>query len=160
MLHRLFALMLFMVVASCGGSAPNVDHAEEELSGPPQPWAEMDQAARTVYMAQRVVPTMKPLFQAYDAERFADFSCATCHGANAGGTFAMPNPDILALSPTGSPEQHQMVRDYPEGVRFMFNQVLPTMKTLLGAQEYDAEAQTGFSCYACHTSAEATRSAP
>ena len=51
---------------------------------------------------------------------------------------------------TGTPEQHQMVRDYPEMVRFMFNDVLPTMQTLGGAADFDDETGEGFSCYSCH----------
>ncbi|MCZ7678181.1 MAG: hypothetical protein M5U28_05180 [Sandaracinaceae bacterium] len=62
----------------------------------------------------------------------------------------MPSPALPALYPTGSPEQHQMVREHGETVRFMFNRVLPPMQTLLGAADFDAETQQGFSCYACH----------
>jgi hypothetical protein len=103
---------------------------------------------------------MSTLFAAYEGERYADFDCATCHGADARErNFAMPNPSILPLHPTGSEGQHQAVRDYPEGVRFMYNQVLPTMQALLGAPAFDETTGEGFTCYACHTHAESSASA-
>ena len=66
-----------------------------------------------------------------------------------------PTPTSWRSTPTGTPEQQQMVQDHPDMVRFMFTKVLPTMQTLLGAQPYDDTTQTGFSCYACHPSAGA-----
>lgn len=106
-------------------------------------------------MSREVLPRMTDLFAAYDASRFGDFSCATCHGADARERdYAMPNPSLLPLHPTGSEGQHQTVRDYPEGVRFMYNHVMPTMQALLGAPEFDASTGEGFSCYACHPHAE------
>ena len=66
----------------------------------------------------------------------------------------MPNPDILVLHPTGSAEQKAMVEQHPKMVRFMFNHVLPTMQDLLGAPDYDEATKSGFSCYACHPSAQ------
>jgi len=105
-------------------------------------------------MNDAVVPAMQPLWEAHDADRFASFGCETCHGESmVEREFALPNPDILPLHPTGSSEQRQMVADHPEMVRFMFNRVLPTMQKLLGASEYDASTKQGFSCYACHPAA-------
>lgn len=107
-------------------------------------------------MVREVLPRMSALFAAYDGERYAEFECATCHGEDARERdFAMPNPSILPLHPTGSAGQHQTVRDHPEGVRFMYNQVLPTMQALLGASAFDEATGAGFTCFACHTHADA-----
>ena len=118
------------------------------------PWEEMSHEDQGAWMAQEVMPRLGPMFEQYDPERYAGFTCQGCHGASAQERgFEMPNPDIMALHPTGTPEQQQMVQDHPEMVRFMFTKVLPTMQTLLGASPYDEATQTGFSCYACHPSA-------
>lgn len=128
---------------------------ESEFPTPPAPWEQMDGPARGRYMSQAIVPYFRELFVEYDAERYADFGCQTCHGASgAAQGFAMPNPDLLALHPSGSPEQQQMVQEHPRMVRFMFNHVVPPMRTALGMPEYDAETGEGFSCYTCHPAAE------
>lgn len=128
--------------------------AADTVPSPPEPWESMTTDAKQDWMIAEVMPRMATLFEEYDAERFGGANCATCHGASARDrNFAMPNPNIMALHPTGTPEQQQMVQDHPQMVRFMFQKVLPQMQTLLGAEEYNAETQEGFSCYACHPSA-------
>lgn len=124
---------------------------EGELPGPPMAWEEMDHDAQARWMMTEVVPRMEQRFQAYDGERYASFGCATCHGPNPQEVqFEMPSRALPALPATGTPEQHQMVREYPEMVRFMFNDVLPTMQTLVGGADFDEETGEGFSCYSCH----------
>lgn len=157
------ALLLFL--AACGSTTPTEnttpppDSTTEPPSGevpsPPKAWAEMTRGERQSWMVAEVLPRMAPLFEEYDAQRFADFDCAGCHGDDAAArNWAMPNPNIMALHPTGSPEQLRMVEEQRPMVTFMFQKVLPTMQTLLGAEAYDAETGTGFSCYACHPRAE------
>lgn len=164
---------LFLALAlGCGGSTPTAEtpssegaapatntsgvraRADDEIPRPPAPWAEMDHAARSGFMANQVVPYMSELFQEYDSEEYASFGCVDCHGAGAAARdFAMPSPDLLALHPSGSPEQQAMVQEHPRMVRFMFNHVVPAMKTMLGAEDYNEETGEGFSCYTCHPSA-------
>jgi len=129
---------------------------EDEWPAPPeQPWAEMDQAARAQYMGRVIVPYFRELFQEYDPERYASFGCATCHGSEMTERgFAMPNPDILELHPTGTPEQQQMAQDHPRMVRLMFNHVVPPMRHALQMDPYDPDTGEGFSCYTCHPAAE------
>lgn len=154
--------LVLLFVGACGSTQP-VDNttpqpeepadapASGEVPGPPKPWAEMTRGERQGWMVAEVLPRLGPMFEEFDSSRFAGFDCSGCHGDDAAArNWAMPNPSILALHPTGSAEQQQMVRDYPDMCRFMFNRVVPTMQTLLGAQAYDAETQTGFSCYVCH----------
>ena len=165
-------LIALLLVAACSGATkPEAEDPEaapepaapppiESLSGPPKPWEEMTFDERKKYMGEHVMPALGPWFETYDAERFADFSCDGCHGPDmVERKFAMPNPSIMALHPTGTAEQKQMVVDHPEMVKFMFNQVLPAVRTLIGAPTYDAETQQGFSCYACHPSAAAAPAA-
>jgi hypothetical protein len=136
--------------AATGGTEP----AHVEPTPPERPWAELSDAERRAHMARHVVPVMSELFAGYDADRFADVSCTTCHGEGAAERgFAMPNPDILPLYPTGTVGQYQAVERYPEGVRFMYSRVVPAMQTLLGAAEFDPATGEGFTCFACHTHA-------
>ncbi|UJR82259.1 hypothetical protein [Sandaracinus amylolyticus] len=153
------SLALALVLASCGASsaAPAAQTQTEAvvIPGPPRPWAELTRDERTAHMTREVLPRMTELFAAYDATRYDAFTCATCHGEGAREhDYAMPNPALLPLHPTGSEGQHQTVRDHPEGVRFMYSRVMPAMQALLGAPEYDASTGEGFSCYAWHPHAE------
>ncbi len=128
---------------------------ESEIPTPPAPWESMDAQARGAYMASDVLPYMRSLFQEYDAEEYGDFGCVDCHGASmVERNFEMPNPDILALHPSGSSEQQAMVESHPRMVRFMFNHVVPAMRRMIDAPAYDAETGEGFSCYYCHPHAE------
>ena len=148
-------------ITSCGGggatdegaaaTTTGDEAAEEGVPSPPEPWETMSHDDRAAWMFAEVMPRMRDRFQGFDAERYAGFGCATCHGPSPEERgFAMPSAALPALYPTGSPEQHQMVREYPEMVRFMFNDVLPTMQTLVGAPDFDEATGEGFSCYACH----------
>lgn len=129
--------------------------SDDEIPRAPQPWAEMTPEQKGQFMGAEVMPYMRDLFREYDAERYASFNCATCHGQNATErNFEMPNPDILPLHPSGTPEQRAMVEAHPRMVRFMFNHVVPAMREMIGAEEYDAETGEGFSCYFCHPHAE------
>lgn len=147
--------MLGVLLSACGGGAADCattpEHAHVEPTPPERPWAELSRDERRAHMARHVVPVMSELFAGYDAERFADVSCGTCHGQSAREReFAMPNPDLPPLYPTGSIGQYQSVERFPEGARFMFTQVMPAMQTLLGAEEFDPATGEGFSCYGCH----------
>lgn len=163
----LTAAVACLACTACGGTAttepstpdptppsPAEPPAIDSLKPPDTPWDQLSFDERKKYMGDHVLPAVGAWFEQYDPERFAGFSCDGCHGPDmVARKFAMPNPSIMALHPTGTEEQKQMVRDHPEMVKFMFNKVLPATRTLLGAAPYDAETQQGFSCYACHPSA-------
>ena len=40
----------------------------------------MTKDEEVAFMKKNVVPEMGPVFKAYDAKRYAEFSCKTCHG--------------------------------------------------------------------------------
>lgn len=156
-----------LALASCGsdGAEPAAGEgtagSEQAISGPPRPWAEMSTADKRRYMAEVVEPSMRPLFQEYDGQRFSDFGCETCHGNDmVARQFDMPNPSILALYPSGTPEQRQTVDRHPRMVRFMFNRVVPRMQRLLGMQTFDPATGEGFSCFNCHTHGGETPATP
>ena len=125
------------------------------VEGPPQPWDDMAYAERKSYMMRTVRPTMAKLFRAYDPVEFANFGCHTCHGEDLNERHhEMPNA-LPLLWPTGTPEQRQTVDNHPKMVKFMFNRVRPTMRDLLGLQDYDPEAGEGFGCFSCHPRGDA-----
>ena len=144
------------LLISAAPAARTASASEQELTqplhrGPQIAWEAMGFDARKAYMASTVVPAMEPLFLTYDDDYFDDFGCATCHGDDAEARrFAMPNADLRTLYPTGSQEQKDMLAEDHDVLVFMFGTVVPHMKALLGAPDYDPAAQTGFSCYACH----------
>src|SRR5262249_49469292 len=94
-------------------------------------------------MRELVLPTMRPLFQDFDPERFAAVSCKTCHGSGAqAGDYALPSPDLPVLSSGDPSEELKPITD------FMRNTVKPKMAELLGKQE-----APGIRCSTCHPSA-------
>ena len=148
-----------LTLASCGGSSDGGDDSssEQTTSGSEdavptaENWEGMTHDDKLAWMQQEVLPRTQAQFVAYDADRYADFSCGTCHGEGAAnGDFHMPSLSLPALPATGTPEQQQMVRDYPEGTRFMFSRLLPLVQTLLGEPAFDEETGEGFSCFSCH----------
>jgi hypothetical protein len=110
----------------------------------------MSHDERKDYMMRRVRPTMSKLFRAYDPVRFADFGCHTCHGRDLNErNHRMPNA-LPKLWPTGTPQQRRTVEEHPQIVKFMFSRVRPTMRDLLGLDDYDPETGEGFGCFNCH----------
>lgn len=153
---------MFVLLGACGGpAAPAEEQGGEPTSGAEQAeersvaWSEMTHEQKAEYMATVVVPRMRPLFQAFDAEEFAEFGCATCHGENAREVgFEMPN-GLHPLDPAQLPAMFQS--DDPEVQRvaqFMGGQVVPTMAELLGQPPYDPETHQGFGCLGCHATTE------
>lgn len=147
--------MLAFVLSACGGEAP-------ASSTPPQQsttgdehvassWPDMNRAQRFAYMQDVVLPEMATLFQEFDGETYADFSCANCHGADAEAVgFEMPN-GLAPLNPAAIPAM--FASEEPVAV-FMTQRVWPKMTELLDEAPYNPETQQGFSCLNCHAIAE------
>lgn len=143
-------VVVTLAMGGCGASAPP-EETRTTVADEGKTWDQMSFDERRRYMARRVLPEMAALFEEYDAERFSGFGCESCHGEDMQARgFAMPNPEIMALHPTGTEEQRRMVEEYRPMVMFMFNRVLPRMQELLNAPPYDEATGTGFSCFACH----------
>jgi autotransporter adhesin len=99
------------------------------------------------FMKQKVMPTMKPLFQKFDAKNFANFTCKTCHGKDPQGTkYKMPSADLPKLDF----EAIKAGKEDPKAVEFMSKTVKPEMAKLLAQPEMTESQPKGFGCLACH----------
>lgn len=134
---------------AAAGSTPGEGAAGEGAApaGKKQGYAAFDSLSpgdKLQHMKTVVVPEMKAVFTGFDQEEFADFSCATCHGARARqGNFEMPNPDL--------PLDAEEMAEHPEITEFMKTKVVPEMARLMGEAPYDPATHEGFGCFECHT---------
>ncbi len=156
--HLFLASTLVSLLVACGGkgSTPPADPAGGGDTGGEQPAADMkfedmDHEQRKTFMKDVVLPTMKPMFVAWEA-KFESMDCATCHGEGAvDGSFEMPNPGLPVL-PATQEGWAALGAEHPDGMTFMAEQVKPTMAKLLGETEFDPATNTGeFGCHGCHT---------
>jgi hypothetical protein len=169
-------MALGLAVTACGGSqpepapapppppppapmetaapAPAPEPAPTASAAPPAPpprdWHALTEDQRKEVMKSEVVPKMKELFGAFDAKRFADVKCTTCHGEGAmKGKFEMPNPKLPKLDPKNGFEKHK--KKDAKVVAFMMEQVVPEMAKIIGEPVYDPATGKGFGCMECHT---------
>jgi len=99
------------------------------------------------FMKKQVVPTMKPMFQKFDAKEFANFGCKTCHGKDPQKSkYKMPSSDIPALDFAAIKAGKQK----PAMAKWMGEVVKPEMAKLLKESEYTEANPTGFGCLHCH----------
>jgi hypothetical protein len=118
-------------------------------------WKDMNYAQRKDFMKKAVMPKMKPIFQAFDAKKFHDFTCETCHGNEPiKRKYKMPSPDIHPLpnTPEGFQAKLKVEPTWPKWTEFMAKQVEPAMGTLLEVPVFDPKkpSKDAFSCGACH----------
>jgi hypothetical protein len=117
---------------------------------PPPPahdvWAEgMTKDAEVAFMKKNVVPEMEPVFKGFNAKRYAEFSCKTCHGPK----FKEPKEYLPRL--TFKDGKITAFAEKPEIAKFMAEQVVPHMATAMGMKPFDPATHTGFGCGGCHT---------
>jgi hypothetical protein len=107
----------------------------------------LDHKAQAEYMKQHVIEDMKKEFQAFDAKKFKDFDCKTCHGKNAKERhFEMPTPDIPKLDFVAL----RAGKQEPKTAEFMGKVVEPKMAAIMHEPVYDPKTNTGFGCLECH----------
>lgn len=162
MSQKLVSLFAVLALASCGGGSSTSTEGSGEGGGETTgggetatrpAWDDMTPEQRGQFMAEVVMPEMRTMFQEYDAERYAEFSCATCHGANAHDVgFHMPN-GVAPLDPANIPA---IFASTEPGAVFMTQRVWPRMGELLGEELYNPETHEGFACLNCHADATAT----
>lgn len=142
-----------VLAAACGSKSPPATTPTPTPGGasatavlPDLPFEELDHDQRVEFMKQKVLPTMKPLFQNHDPEDFAGFGCETCHGAGAkDGEYEMPNPKLPKLNLAN------LGKFKKADVEWMKNEILPTMARLLGEPVASEANPKGFHCLECHT---------
>lgn len=140
-----------LILAACGSKAPTPNAPKEgggdaTVALPDVPFDKLEHDQRIAFMKQKVVPTMKPIFQNHDAKRFAEFGCKTCHGEQAKeGHFDMPNPKLPKLNFA------DMSKFKKEDIEWMHNEVWPTMGKLVQQELYSKDNPKGFGCLECHT---------
>lgn len=145
---------LLLLVGLFGCSSPSLtapDTSSQPTNGDEleaqESWAEMDRAARLVFMQDVVMPEMGAMFFEFDSDRFADASCALCHGRDMEVVdYRMPN-GVTPLDPAEIPA---MFESDDRMAEFMTERVWPRMTELLSALPYDPQTHQGFGCLGCH----------
>ncbi|HKO94533.1 MAG TPA: hypothetical protein VJU61_25440 [Polyangiaceae bacterium] len=149
--HRVFVgALLCWGAQACGGNSKNADDPSAAAAGKTElVWKDKNREQRTDWMATHVFPKMRAAFTEFNADRFSDFTCQTCHGERMEmDDFKMPNPSLYALSRKDTLGE---ARSYDaKATEFMLKTVLPEMAQLLDTEPYDREKKAGFSCFGCH----------
>ena len=146
------AALVLLVIASPSG----VHLAQGKTVGPPEvAWKDMTFKQKKAYMKAAVEPTMKPIFQAFDAKEFKKFDCATCHGKDGvERKFKMPSNDIHPLPNTKEGFEAKLKAEptWPKWTEFMAQKVEPAMGKLLDVPVFDPKkpVEGAFSCGKCH----------
>jgi hypothetical protein len=130
-----YLVTLLLLGMSCGG-----DDADTNT------WPQKSRSERLSHMNSEVLPQMQALFVSHDAAAYANFGCASCHGANyLEVDYAMPSSSLEPLDPDNLPT------DDPLG-QFMASTVVPKMAELLDTTPATAEKPNGYNCFGCHPS--------
>lgn len=132
-----------------GGADAELRAAIQQMVVPPEtPWSEMSHDDKGNDMVMRFEPVFRVMFQDFEGEHYGDFGCPTCHGEDADARdYHMPTSHLPPVPLAGTPAYQQMASEHPEDTRFMEEQVLPTMQTMLGMG-------ATFTCNGCHPTAQ------
>jgi hypothetical protein len=127
-----------------------MDRAPSEPAATPDAKVKFDDMApgeKLNLMKTVVAPEMAKLFQSVDPEKYKDFGCKTCHGPGVkDGNFDMPSAALPKL-----PENiGDVFKTSPDMSKFMAEQVVPKMASILGEEPHNPETHQGFGCLACH----------
>jgi len=153
---RVVGVFVLLALAVPAGVRVAEGKADGKAVGPPAiAWKDMTFDQKRAYMKTAVVPTMKPIFQAFDAKKFKKVTCETCHGKDGPDRkFKMPSNDIHPLPNTPEAFQAMMAKspDWARWTDFMVKSVEPTMGKLLGVAIYNPEKpdENAFACKNCH----------
>jgi hypothetical protein len=166
-----FALSISAVVA-CGGSQPPASAppaAEADAAAPPagEPAADAGAPARAEgasahaassgfhalsheqqveIMRTKVVSNVGKLFKEHDAAKYGNFSCKTCHGASSKNE---PH-DVLPKLTLSNGGFEKLQQTKPAMMKFMSEEVVPTMAAAMGEKPFDPATKQGFGCAGCH----------
>ena len=151
-LSLLLAAGVFVILFLTAG----VRLAEAKVAGPPEvAWKDMTFAQKKAYMKAAVMPTMKPILQAFDAKKFKTVNCQTCHGDDGPDRkYKMPSNGIHPLPGTKESFEAKLKTEptWPKWTEFMSQKVEPAMGKLLDVPVFDPKKPTPgtFSCANCH----------
>lgn len=152
-----FASYLFSCAPSKVDTIPAAQNstATPAVEAPrPGEWDNWPREKKFAYMKSTVYPVARALFTEYDPVKYADFNCASCHGAGAvDQTYKMPNPD-LPKWPGGPDAFRKLAEKDPKMLRFMSTVLQHEMARLLSVKHFDMASHTGFSCFHCHPRGE------
>jgi hypothetical protein len=132
-----------ILVAACAAAptpAPAPISASADL-----PFSAMSSAQRLEHMKRVIRPEMGALFKEFDAVRFADFGCKTCHGLNGDDTH-----DVLPTLHFTANGHEKLMAEKPAIMKFMIERVAPSMADKLHEKRYDQATRSGFGCGGCH----------
>jgi hypothetical protein len=112
---------------------------------PPPAWSiEMSKGRKAEFMKTYVAPRMGKVFQSWDAKRYADFGCKTCHGPSLARTQkVLPKLKMTDGTISAFADKHEIAK-------VMFQNVAPEMASILGVKPYDPATHEGFGCGGCH----------
>ncbi len=136
--------------ASTAASAPSASAAPTtSASAAATTWDQMDHAQRLNVMKTVVLPKLGADFKEFNAKKYDNFGCVTCHGEKIKqGNAKMPNPDLPHLSFTDNFKKHRAKNNAM--VEFMMKKVEPDMAAAVGEKPFDPATKTGFGCAECH----------
>ena len=135
------------MVATGSGSGSGSAGSGEEHSGAFD-FDKLSHEDQMKFMRTKMVPAMKPIFQDFDKEKYANFGCKTCHGKDPQKTkYKMPNPELPALDF----KLLEQGKQKPKVAEWMSKTVKPKVAEILERPQMSKEHPDGFGCLECHT---------
>jgi hypothetical protein len=150
--HRLLPLACALALGACGGaSTPSGGGATPPAGGTtaaaaPTSFKEMTQEQKVNHMKTVIRPVMGQVFTEYDAKKYGDFGCGTCHGERKED----PHKVLPRLTLSGDGFQ-KLSAEKPALMKFMGEKVTPAMAKAMGEAPFDPATRKGFGCGGCHT---------
>ncbi len=103
------------------------------------PYTAMGHTEKKEYMRDVLTPRFGQMFMAFDAKRFPQMKCVTCHGNGARTSeFKMPDEKLPKL-PKSDAGMKKLEVKIPAMVKFMRDSVAPLTAQMLGMKEYKCE---------------------
>ena len=134
-------------VATGSGSGSAGSGSAEENTGAFD-FDKLSQEDKMKFMRTKMVPAMKVTFQAFDAKKYANFGCKTCHGKDPQKTkYKMPNPELPPLDF----KLLEQGKQKPNVAEWMSKTVKPQVAQILERPQMSKEHPDGFGCLECHT---------
>ena len=167
-LHSLSFLAAFGLVA-CGGAEPTATTPTAATNAATAPaasgtatastpastttaapaagvaFSKMTEQQQLQHMKTVIRPTMGKVFADFDAKKYGDFGCATCHGDKKED----PHKVLPKLTLSGDGFK-KLATEKPALMKFMAEQVTPTMAKSMGEAPFDPATHKGFGCGGCH----------